>query len=163
MNFKIPKALRQKIKPRCLPALISLLLGAGLAEAHHSYSMFSRDVEKVISGTVDRWAFNNPHSWLYVKVPNAMGGDTLWSFEAAAPPQLIGRGVTGYTFKPGDKVTLMYCPLVDGRPGGAIGWVQLQDGRYIDPSDGGCDGGAENTETWKVWLKRGIMSNQDVQ
>ena len=53
-----------------LPAvLIASLLTATVASAHHSFAMFDRSVEKVVTGTVVRWAFNNPHSWLYVRIP----------------------------------------------------------------------------------------------
>src|SRR5262250_3866660 len=95
-----------------LPAvLIALLLTAAVASAHHSFAMFDKSVEKVVTGTVVRWAFNNPHSWLYLNVKNADGTETLWSFEGSAPTGLIQRGITGDTFKPGANVTFMYCPL----------------------------------------------------
>ncbi len=102
--------------------------------------MFDRNTEIVKSGTIVRWAFNNPHSWLYLNVKGEDGKETLWSFEGSAPTGLIQRGITGDTFKPGANVTFMYCPLRDGRPGGAIGWAQLDDGNYLNPADGGCNG-----------------------
>ena len=34
----------------------------------------------------------------------------------------------------------MFCPLKDGRPGGAIGWAKGKDGKYLNPADGGCNG-----------------------
>src|SRR5437879_9371187 len=102
-----------------LPAvLMALLLTAGVATAHHSFAMFDRAVEKVVTGTVVRWAFNNPHSWLYLNVKNKDGSETLWSFEGSSPTGLLQRGVTGSTFEPGKTVTILYCPLKDGRPGG---------------------------------------------
>ena len=51
---------------RLLPfTLVASLLMASAAIAHHSFAMFDRSVEKVATGTVVRWAFNAPHSWLY--------------------------------------------------------------------------------------------------
>jgi hypothetical protein len=38
-------------------------------------------------------------------------------FEGSAQPSLLTRGITGDTFKPGDDVQFMFCPLRDGRPG----------------------------------------------
>ena len=38
-------------------------LAAMTAHAHHSFAMFDRSTEVVKTGTVQRWAFNNPHSW----------------------------------------------------------------------------------------------------
>src|SRR5687767_4100661 len=106
---------------RSLKALLLALatsLTAMAVPAHHSFAMFDRTTEVVKTGTVQRWAFNNPHSWLYLNVKNDDGTQALWSFESASPTQLIGRGITGATFEPGSTVTVMFCPLRDGRPGG---------------------------------------------
>ncbi len=145
--------------------LIALVtsLGAMTAHAHHSFAMFDRSTEVVKTGTVQRWAFNNPHSWLYINVANDDGTQTLWSFESASPTQLIGRGITGRSFEPGTTVTVMYCPLRDGRPGGGSGWVRVADGKYYATADGGCNGTEENIARWKGWMKLGYTSNKDAQ
>jgi hypothetical protein len=143
--------------------LAASLLTASAAMAHHSFSMFDRSVENVITGTVVRWAFNAPHSWLYLNVKNPDGTETLWSFEGSAPPSLLTRGITGATFEPGDTVTFMYCPLRDGRPGGAIGWARLADGTYVNPADGGCAGNEVSIERWKGWLEKGFTSKADAE
>jgi hypothetical protein len=140
-------------------ALVASLLTAPGARAHHSFAMFDRSIERVATGTVVRWAFNPPHSWLYMNVKNPDGTETLWSFEGSAPPSLLQRGITGRTFEPGDTVTVLYCPLKDGRPGGGLGWVRLANGTFVNPSDGGCSGSAETIERWKVWLAAGYTSN----
>lgn len=144
-------------------ALAALLLTASVAAAHHSFTMFDRSVEKVVTGTVARWAFNNPHSWLYLNIKNEDGTVTLWSFEGSAPPSLLQRGITGSTFEPGDTVTILYCPLRDGRPGGGLGWARLSDGRFVNPADGGCAGNNEAVERWKGWLAKGYTSNLEAQ
>jgi hypothetical protein len=144
-------------------ALAGGLLTVSAVEAHHSFAMFDRSVEMVKTGTVVRWAFNNPHSWLYLNVKNDDGTETLWSFEGSAPPSLLGRGITGSTFEPGDTVTFMFCPLRDGRPGGAIGWAKLEDGSYINPADGGCNGTEEAITRWQGWLDRGFTSNRQAE
>lgn len=145
------------------PVIFAAAFAMTTAEAHHSFSQFDRETEMVKTGTVVRWAFNNPHSWLYVNVENDDGSETLWSFEGSSPTSLIGRGLTGATFEPGDTVTFMFCPLRDGRPGGAIGWAQLADGTFVDPSDGGCGGGDDAVERWKPWLEQGYVSNHEAQ
>jgi hypothetical protein len=139
---------------------VPALLLAGAAAAHHSFTQFNREAEVVTTGTVVRWAFNNPHSWLYVNVANDDGTETLWSFEGSGPTSLIQRGITGATFEPGDTITLMYCEMVDGRPGGHMGWALLADGSYINPSDGGCNGDDANIERWKGWLAQGFTSKK---
>ena len=152
-------------KHKCglLVAVAAMTIMAGNAYAHHSFSMFDQKVELVISGTVVRWAFNNPHSWLYINVTDNDGNTTLWSFESSAPPQLVGRGILGNTFEPGDKLTLMYCPIRDGRHAGGLGWVMLEDGTFLDPSDGGCNGSQDSISRWKRWLEQGYTSNIEAQ
>src|SRR5499425_3714191 len=147
-----------------LPAvLIALLLAASVASAHHSFAMFDKSVEKVVTGTVVRWAFNNPHSWLYINVKNKDGSETLWSFEASSPTALLQRGINGRTFEPGSTIMVLYCPLKDGRPGGGLGWARLGNGTFINPADGGCTGSNESIERWKVWLAKGYTSNIEAQ
>ena len=149
---------------RMIPAVAAaLLFTASIAIAHHSFSMFDRSVERVATGTVVRWAFNPPHSWLYLNVKNPDGTETLWSFEGSAPPALLQRGITGSTFEPGNVVTISYCPLRDGRPGGGLGWARLADGTFVNPADGGCDGSAKAIERWKIWLAAGYTSSIDAQ
>ena len=142
-------------------ALIASLLMASAAMAHHSFGMFDRSVEQVATGTVARWQFNAPHSWLYLNVKNADGSETLWSFEGSAPPSLLTRGITGSSFEPGATVTVSYCPMRDGRPAGGIGWVKLANGTFLNPSDGGCDGSDKAIEKWKGWMAKGYTSSAD--
>ena len=146
-----------------LVTLVAAFVTSTVAMAHHSFAMFDRSVEKVITGTVTRWQFNSPHSWLYITVKNPDGTETLWSFEGAAPPQILQRGVTGTSFVPGTTVTLSYCPMKDGRPAGGLGWVRLANGTFLNPADGGCDGSEKAIEKWKAWMAAGYTSSADAQ
>ena len=146
-----------------LGALVTSLLTSAVAMAHHSFAMFDRTVERVATGTVVRWAFNSPHSWLYLNVKGADGKETLMSFEGSAPPSLLQRGVTGASFEPGTTITISYCPMTDGRPAGGLGWVRLANGTFLNPSDGGCDGSEKAVEKWKPWLAAGYTSIADAQ
>ena len=143
--------------------LVATLLTAPALLAHHSFAMFDRSVERVATGTVVRWAFNAPHSWRYLNVKNPDGTETLWSFEGSAPPSLLTRGISGSTFVPGASVTVSYCPMRDGRPGGGLGWARLANGTFVNPSDGGCDGSEKAIEKWKGWLAAGYSSSTDAQ
>lgn len=152
-----------KLITRTACLLPGILLTGIAAEAHHSFTQFDQSTEIVVTGTVVRWEFNNPHSWLRVNIANEDGTETLWSFEGSGPTGLIQRGITGATFKPGDVITFLQCPMVDGRPGGALGWARLADGTFIDPSDGGCTGNQDNIERWKGWLAKGYTSNKEAE
>ena len=136
---------------------------AQLVQAHHSFVAVDRNIERLMTGTVARWTFNNPHSWLYLDVENEDGTTTLWSFEGSGVISLLRKRITGDTFQPGDQITFMYCPLKDGRPGGHLGWAQLDDGSFIDPSDGGCAGDEETIDRWKEWLEQGFTSKAEAE
>jgi len=141
-------------------AMISCSLVGELAQAHHSFAMFDRDRELVMKGTVARWAFNSPHVALYIE--NESG--ELWAFEGAAPAHLVGMGITGYTFQPGEAVTVVMCPLRDGRRGGAVGFVVKQGneenfGAWFRPNDGGCG----PSQSWGDWLPAGFESRAEAE
>ncbi len=135
---------------------LAAVLAVTSVEAHHSFSMFDRSREEVIEGEVVRWAFNSPHVVLYMR--DVQG--TLWGFEGAAPVRLLERtpSANGFTFQPGDRITMIACPLYDGRPGGAIGLVVSADGTWYNPADGGC---AADEEQWREWLAAGYRSKAD--
>jgi hypothetical protein len=137
---------------------LALVVAATTLSAHHSFSMFNNMKEEVVTGDVVRWAFNAPHTILYLK--DAKG--TTWGFEGAAPPALVSRSprIDGFTFKPGDHVTMIHCPLDDGRSGGATGLVVGKDGTWYNPADGGC---RANEDNWKKWLAAGYTSKAQAE
>lgn len=139
----------------CVWATVS---AASVVLAHHSFSMFDSNREEVLVGDVVRWAFNSPHTILYVR--DAKG--TVWGFEGAAPPAIVGRNprIDGLTFKAGDRVTMIHCPLGDGRSGGAIGLIVTKDGTWYNPADGGC---RANEGNWRKWLEAGYTSRAQAE
>lgn len=139
-----------------------LMMGlAELAHTHHSFAMFDRTREEVMTGTVARWAFNSPHAALYIS--NDDDGQ-IWAFEGSAPPNLISRDMTGFTFQPGEHVTVVMCPLRDGRPGGALGYI-IKDGdeenfdAWYRPNDGGCG----PSRDWGEWYNAGYRSKAEAE
>ncbi|MDG2090941.1 MAG: DUF6152 family protein [Gammaproteobacteria bacterium] len=148
--------MKNSLKTLSTLTLAALTFGAvDLASAHHSFAMFDRSKEEVLSGEVVRWAFNSPHVALYIRDE----AGTIFAFEGAAPPRMIesSPSMTGFTFQPGDQVMVVKCPLRDGRNGGAVGLV-LKDDIWYDPSDGGC--GADS-DAWQDWYAKGYTSKQE--
>ena len=108
-------------------------LGIGLTaamsvSAHHSAAMFDFDQELKLSGTVARFDYVNPHSWLYVNIENEDGSTTEWGLELDAPPRLRRLGVSPRFWEPGDRVTVKVNPLKDGRPAGHLAGATNDDG-----------------------------------
>ena len=114
---------------------IMLMLAASIAplRAHHSTAMYDMSQRKSIQGAIKTVEWTNPHVWLWVMVStdNADLG-TIAGFEAD-PPIALTRwaGWRKELLKPGDSVTVEYCPLRDGRSGGKILRVVLADGQIL--------------------------------
>jgi len=119
------------MKSRVIGVLAGLTLPLA-AVAHHSFAMFDPGKIKTVQGTVRAFEFTYPHSWLWIDVPDGKGGTVPWGFESASPAELNhDAGWTRNTVKKGDKVSVSFCPLRDGRNGGAFVSVVLPDGRKI--------------------------------
>ncbi len=140
----------------------SLVVGltALAVEAHHSFTMFDDSKEEVVTGEVARWGFNSPHVLMYVQDDQG----TQWAFEGAAPASILGRNpsMNGFTLQPGERITMVHCPLHDGRPGGAMGLVITEDGTVYNPSDGGCRAN-QRTEEWPEWIEMGFTSRSEAE
>jgi hypothetical protein len=114
-----PFVLNQFVRARSTAGWLALLFAVPTL-AHHSAAMFDDQVVLTLKGTVTKFDYLNPHSWLYVNVENDDGTSTEWGFELDAPPRLRRLGVAPTHWQPGDKVTLKTNPLRDGRPAGHL-------------------------------------------
>lgn len=106
------------------------------AGAHHSFSMFDFEQELRLEGTVTRFDYLNPHSWLYVNVENEDGSVTEWGFELDAPPRLRRLGISPRFWEPGDRVIVKTNPLKDGRPAGTLAGAISGDGKPFGDTEG---------------------------
>ena len=106
------------------------------AWAHHSAAMFDDKVVLTLKGSVTRFDYLNPHSWLYVNVQNDDGTSTEWGFELDAPPRLRRLGVSPSHWQPGDAVTVKTNPLRDGRPAGHLVGAVSAGGRTFGDTTG---------------------------
>ena len=106
---------------RRIAALAMLAIGgAALALAHHSYSAFDMTSEKTISGVIKKFDWTNPHSWIWIDVKNEAGDVETWGIEGMSPNYLARRGWNRNTLKPGDKISLTFHPLRDGKGGSFV-------------------------------------------
>jgi hypothetical protein len=117
-------------------ALTSVVLGSLPAAAHHSGAMFDPEVLLTLKGTVTRFDYVNPHSWLYINVANDDGTYTEWGFELDAPPRLRRVGVSPNFWQQGDSITVKTNPLKDGRPAGHLVGAVTEAGREFGDTSG---------------------------
>ena len=87
------------------------LLSAALLSAHHGTSLYAMDKEIVLTGTIKEWSWQNPHTWLYLRVFGADGQVEEWSLESAPPAYLARQGWSETTLRVGEKVSATICLL----------------------------------------------------
>jgi hypothetical protein len=121
----------KQVAARFIVAASLILGGSSVALAHHSAAAFDATTDKVISGTVKKFDYSNPHTWVWLDVPNDKGGVETWGVEGMSPNYLNRRGWSRTTLKPGDKLTITIRPMKNGEHGGM--WVKAQrpDGEVL--------------------------------
>ncbi|WP_428312839.1 DUF6152 family protein [Hydrocarboniphaga sp.] len=110
--------------------------------AHHSAAPFDMTKHLSLVGTVEKWVWANPHSWLYIRVVQADGSQQVWGLEAGSTGMLSRSGWGAYDMKPGDKVTVTVAPERDGKPIGLLNDVHLASGRVLSAGAGAPPPGA---------------------
>ena len=110
-----------------LLAGISVIWGSQ-SYAHHSFGAFDPASLITITGTVEKFEYTNPHTWLQVLVTNPDGTTAEWGLEGAPPAMMRNQGWARDSLHAGDKVTVTLQRRRDGGNGGALQMVTLPDG-----------------------------------
>jgi hypothetical protein len=113
-----------------LLAVTGVLAYPGGALAHHSFAMFDTSKQVDLAGTVTKFEWTNPHTFVWVAVEKE-GKVENWAIEGQSPNFLSRRGWTRTTLKPGDKVTVSIAPLRSGETGGMFQKITLADGKVM--------------------------------
>jgi hypothetical protein len=100
--------------------------------SHHSFAMFDQAKCLKVSGAVKKWQWEYPHTWLWVVAENADHSEVVWGFEGGDPAALALHGWTAEVMKKGDKITVLFNPLLDGRKGGSMRQILLPTGKSLD-------------------------------
>jgi hypothetical protein len=119
---------------RKLGAMVFLATGFAVgivasAEAHHSLSVFDYRTEVTMKGTVTKFLYGNPHSFLHIAVEGDNGEVVVWAAEMSSVQAMVRRGIRQTTFKVGDVVTLSVNPMKSGSPAGKYTSVIAADGK----------------------------------
>ena len=113
-------------------ALTCLLCSAVPTFAHHSFAAEFDDKQPVtLDGTVVKFDFMNPHSWIFVDVKKADGKTERWSVETGSTNALFRRGWRKDSLRAGDHVTIDAYRAKDGSMTANASQVKLPDGRQI--------------------------------
>jgi len=110
---------------------VAVLASEPAVLAHHSTAMFDMKKTVKVQGTVESFEWTNPHTWIWLNVPNGSNATSRWGIEGMSPNYLSRTGWTHGTLKAGDKITVDVHPLRDGRTGGFCVSVTLPDGKVL--------------------------------
>ncbi len=137
--------------------IFPFLVMSPLAFGHHSFAMFDSSQYMLVEGTVVRWNFNSPHSWLYIEALDAQGELVEWGFEAGSPINAMRNGVTGNTFQRGEHIKVVMNPIRTGASTGAICFALKDDNSIVRPNNNStCDSvGIAARWTEEGWLENG--------
>jgi hypothetical protein len=121
---------RTQVVASVLAAALTLPLAA---HAHHSFAA-EFDPSKVVhlEGTVVKFAWVNPHSWIYINVSKPDGTVEEWRIEGGAPSLLLRRGWNRNSLPPGTKIVVNAFPARDGDKRGSPRDIAFPDGRKLD-------------------------------
>ena len=112
--------------------LFLLLVAAFPVAAHHSFAAEFDDKQPVkLEGTVVKFEFMNPHSWIHMDVKTEDGKVERWKVETGSTNALFRRGWRKDSLRTGDHVTIDAFRAKDGSHTANASQVKLPDGRQI--------------------------------
>ena len=100
--------------------------------AHHSLAAeYDRSKAVKLKGVVAKVDWMNPHSYIYLNVPEADGETVRWKLEGYPPRFLADNGWEKDTLRAGDEVTIRGWQSRSGGPEAHATTVQLADGQLL--------------------------------
>src|ERR1700730_1094374 len=120
--------------------------------AHHGSAGYEMDKQLTMNGTVREWLWANPHCFMKYDATDEKGNVAHWAVEVSNPTDMIKRGWSLHSFKPGDEITVTVRPAKNGELVGQLLKVVLPSGQTLIgwgsapiPPAGGTSNPADNS------------------
>jgi len=114
--------------------LIGILAICGNALAHHGNVAYQDKPIDLKAGTVTKFIWTNPHSFIMFDVTNDKGEVEHWAVEAGSPSALTPRGWTKNSVKAGDTIDVTVFQARNGNTVGRLAKIVFPDGKMLHDS-----------------------------
>ncbi len=124
-------------KPNAVLTTLAVLVAAPLWAHHSASAEYDASRLLVLTGTVTKIEWTNPHVHLHLDVNKPGGAPIDWYFEMASPNGMRRLGWLPKTMKPGDVVTVEAYAAKDYPTLAKAHRVKVPDGRWLFVDSGG--------------------------
>ena len=100
----------------------------GIAYAHHSFGAeFDSSKPIKLEGTVVKFEWVNPHSWIHIKLPDGK----VWRVEGGAPSALLRRGWNRNSLPAGTQIIVQAFRARDGDTRASAAEISFPNGQQL--------------------------------
>jgi hypothetical protein len=134
MNEGSNHIMRMKIFGAAVLGAALTLGAAGAALAHHSFGAeFDQNAPVKIEGSVVKFEWVNPHSWIHINAPDPKQGGKVveWKVEGGAPSALLRRGWNRNSLPPGTKIIVTAFRARDGDARASAAEISFPNGQTL--------------------------------
>jgi hypothetical protein len=112
--------------------VVAVLLAGGSGAAHHAFTAeFDANRPLIITGTVTKTEWVNPHAWIFMDVKKADAAVSNWAVEMGPPSALVRRGWKRDSLPVGSQITVDGYGAKNGRDVINAIDITLPDGKKL--------------------------------